>query len=591
PLFNVTGVAHLIAPSGFKVTLLAGVIGAATHWITPELKAQKQRLLPAERHKSNWRRWLHTLLLVLCIAIYTILSGAGPAAIRAGVMGTLLVLAPRLGRFYNVYTAMAVTALLMSALDPFVIWDSGFELSFVGTLGILLFTPFLQHRLRFLSHLPLGSHVAELVAVTLAAQTATLPIFALSFNQISFVAPLANLASVPLLGVLLVLSTLICLGGLIVPPLTPVLGWLAWPLLWYMTTVISWCARLPGAYLQVNALSPLVAWTYYALLAWLTALLLSRWQPPSNNQHQRSPMLSRRAKLVIQGVLALVMLLSTGVLAQVAPSNQRLAITLLSTSEPAQGQALLLSTPDGQTALIDEGANSAVLAQTLDTYLPFWQRSLNLLILSNTGPDNLAGVQDIVTRYQVQIVVDAGMLHPSLAYARWRNTLATHHLTYMQVHQGARIDLNPQVVFQVLWPLARLHKSSNEIHDNALVLRLLTPGSRLLLLNTAALSGYALQMLASSLAPSSLQAEAVQAASETSKAFPAELSNVLILAHPSLLLLTSMHARQHKSTARTAAQNVSTAPPDGPWEVLNGSQTGPLKLLSNGYRWEINLPG
>lgn len=371
PLFNVTGVAHLIAPSGFKVTLLAGVISAATRWLIPRQKPAEPKPLPAERRKGNWRRWLHTLLLVLCIACYTMLSGAGPAALRAGAMGGLLIVAPRLGRFYNVYTAMALTVLVMSMFDPFVLWDSGFQLSFIGTLGILLLTPFFQRLLRFLERLPLGTHLAEIIAVTLAAQVATLPLFALDFNQISLIAPFANLASVPLLGVLLGLSILICLGSLIMPPLAPILGWLVWPLLWYITTVISWCAHLPGAYLQVNTLSPLVAWIYYALLAWLTVLFVTRWRQSKHKQSKHAPMLSRRAKLAIQGGLALLILFSTGILAQAAPSNQHLAIAVLSTGDPAQGQALLLSTPGGQTALIDEGANSVVLTQTLDTHLPF----------------------------------------------------------------------------------------------------------------------------------------------------------------------------------------------------------------------------
>ena len=586
PLFQVTGTAHLIAPSGFKVTLLAGLISSGTGWLVPRRGPQDWMLLPAERRRGNWRRWLRTLLVVLCIFGYTFLSGGGPAAIRAGIMGTLLVLAPRLERPYNVYTALAVTALLMSLADPFVLWDSGFQLSFLGTLGIVLFTPFFQRLLHFLARLPLGHQFAEIVAVTLAAQVATLPIFALSFNQISLVSPLANLASVPLLSALLALGALICLSGLISLQLALLCSRLVWPLLWYVVAAISWCAHLPGAFFQVHNLNAIAAWAYYALLAWIGALLLLRWRPTLTDEHQRvAPLFSRNARRVLLCSLALLTILATGGMAQAAQTDDHLTITLLTTGNPTQGEALFLRTPGGQTALIDEGADSATLAQTLDTRLPFWQRSLGLVILADPGANDLAGLRDVITRYQVGRVIDAGMLHPSVAYARWRSTLDTHNVPYTQVRQGALVALGNQVSFQVLWPPAHLHKGSNETRDNALALRLLAPGLSMLLLNATALSAYILQALSASPLPASLQAQIVQVTGEPGKSFPPALSAVLALARPSLLLVTATPVR--KSKTNTVAASVSPVLPFGPWEVVQGGQIGSWELQSDTHGWSF----
>ena len=106
PFFNETGTAHLIAPSGFKVTVLAGLVAASTRWLYEKTDTQKIPMLPAQKFRVNRRRWLATALTISSIAAYTILNGAGPAAIRAGMMGILLVLAPRLGRIYNIYTGL-----------------------------------------------------------------------------------------------------------------------------------------------------------------------------------------------------------------------------------------------------------------------------------------------------------------------------------------------------------------------------------------------------------------------------------------------------------------------------------------------------
>src|SRR5262249_50452793 len=193
--FNVTGTAHLIVPSGFKVTLLAGLVASGTQWLSNNQR-QRRKLLPAQKYR-DWRYWLSTTLIIFSIATYTVLSGAGPAALRAGAMGILLVLAPRIGRTYNMYTAMALAAIGMSLIDPFVLWDTGFLLSFLGTLGIVLLTPFFQRLLSPMERLPFGHSLTEIFAVTLAAQVATLPIFAITFQSISFISPIANMLTVP----------------------------------------------------------------------------------------------------------------------------------------------------------------------------------------------------------------------------------------------------------------------------------------------------------------------------------------------------------------------------------------------------------
>lgn len=582
--FNVTGTAHLIAPSGFKVTLLAGLITESTRWLIPKQDMQHRHLLPQEKRRGNWRRWLRTILAILGITIYTFLSGSGPAALRAGFMGCLLVLAPRLERLYNVYNALALAAFLMSVADPFILWDTGFLLSFVGTLGIVILTPYFQRLLHVLIHLPWGEQLAEIVAVTLAAQVATLPIMAITFQQISFIAPITNILTVPLLGLLLSLGVLISLCGLCAIQLAVVCGWLAWPLLWYITMAITWCAHVPGAYLTVTNLSPLVAWSYYALLGAITAFLLTNWRTPKLpvSHQQNTPRLSHTTQRLLQGGLALLMLLTTGFVIQTTQPDGRVTIMFLTNNQQNQGQALLLHTPDGQYALFDEGADSSTLAQTLDAQLPFWQRSLNLVVLTDTSSANLAGLQDVSSRYSVAQVVDAGMLHPSVAYARWRRTLDERNVTYTQVRQGASITVGNQVILQVLWPPSQLHKSSDEIHDNALILRVLAPGLHLLLLDSASLSAYALRMLPTSVASTYFQAQIVQMGSARGKTFSAALAGVLAQANPKLLVLTTIPITQRKQTAP------APSPPRGPWQELDIGNNGPLEIDATQQGWSVN---
>jgi ComEC/Rec2-related protein len=262
-------------------------------------------------------------------------------------MGILLVLTPRLGRLYNIYTAMALAALLMSLFDPFVLWDPGFQLSFLGTLGIILLTPPFQRLLHPIARLPLGHFIIEINAVTLAAQIATLPILALNFNQISFIAPIVNMLTVPLLGTVIFIGILMCVAGMLFAPLGILCGWVAWPVLWYIDHIVTWCAEIPYAYRQVSSLNSGLAWCYYALLSLQRSVRLYKWPGKAQEHHTTvPPLLSRRTWRILQLSAALLVILATGATVLAAQPGGRLTITFLNVApanQPPQGEAILLN--------------------------------------------------------------------------------------------------------------------------------------------------------------------------------------------------------------------------------------------------------
>ena len=593
--FNVTGTAHLIAPSGFKVTILAGLVRDKTQQLFRPRKNQFQPLLPAEKQRKNWRQHLAAGLVIVTIVGYTFLSGGSPAAFRAGIMGIVLALAPRFGRVYNVHNALAFTALLMSAFDPFVLWDAGFQLSVLGTLGIILFTPLYMRPLHRFEHIRVVHFLGEIILVTLAAETGTMPIFATTFQQISFISPLTNILTVPLLAALILLGLFLCLAGVIWLPAGIILGWITWPLLWYVVQVVQWCASLPGAYLTVTNLSTGIAWGYYALLALVASIVFRRWsasQQQTGLLETSRPLLSKRPWQVLQAGIALVIVLGTGATAVAArtTTGSQLTITFLNVGpadQPPQGEAILIQTPDNKTALIDGGLDATSLGSELDSRLPFWQHSLDMVLLTSPRQDDLTGLTDIVSRYQVGEVVDAGMLHPTTGYALYRRTINERNIPYIQVRQGATITLGTQLTLQVFWPPSPLHKGSTENQDNGLIVRLLAPGLRMLLLDSAALSKYALSGLLTTINPGYLSADIVQMTGEASKSFPKELPAVLQAIHPSLLIISpaALSAKLRKAGASTILTSLQTI--NGSWQITQTAQTGTIEIASNGQNWTI----
>jgi len=590
--FNETGTAHLIAASGFKVTLLAGLVMASTRWLYEKDDRALWRMLPAQRARAQRWRLIGATLTVASIVIYTLLNGAGPAALRAGIMGVLLVIAPRIGRTYNVYTALAACALLMSAIDPMVLWDVSFLLSFLGTLGIVMLMPLFQRLLRPLERLPPGRPVGEIIAVTLAAQTATLPIEAVTFHQVSLIAPIANILTVPLLSMLILLGVLMCISGLFSIPAAIVCGWIAWPLLWYILAAINWCAGLPGAYLTVTNLPHSIAWAYYGALGLMVCFLFYRWPALRQPGQHHTPSLSRRIWLAAQVGAALVILLATSGVALASRPNGQLTITFLSVGpagQQPQGEAILVHTPDGKYALIDGGLDATSLGQELDSRLPPWQRSLDAVILTSPRTDHLTGLQDVVTRYQVGEAFDAGMLRPNVGYALWRRTISQRAIPYVQLREGTTIAIGSQVALQVFWPQAQLHKGSDAEIDNGLIVRLIAPGLRILLLGAASMSKYALEGLLSAIAPAYLQANIVQLMAENGKDLPSQLSSVLAASHPSLLIVSpwALSGKQRKAGMTTILTTLPPALSSPAWQVVQTAQTGTIEIDSTLQGWGL----
>jgi len=617
-LFQLTGTAHLIAPSGFKVTILAGLVAGITSWIYKRRVKELKPLLPAQKREGHWRRWLATSLVILSIIAYSILSGAGPAAQRACIMGIILVIAPRFGRVYNIYTAMALAVLIMSMFDSFVLWNTGFQLSTIGTLGIVALTPLFQRLFRPIEGLPFAILLTETVAVTLAAQIATLPIFAFTFTQISIIAPFANLLTVPLLGTLILLGIVLCVTGSIALPLGSLCGLIIFPLLKYTIIVVSMCASIPGAFLIVNHLDPRLAWCYYGVLILILSVVLRRW--PLQNQHHRvNPALTLQSAntqsnhFVIENILpeverstsplpprilpilryaaVLIVILATGSTIMAAPANEQLSIILLNVGpagKPSQGEAILIHTIDGKIILLDGGLDATSLAQELDSRLPFWQRSIDTVILTSPRQDHIIGARDVISRFQIGEVLDAGMLHPSAAYALWKRTINDRNLPYSQVREGSSIPLGTQLTLQVLWPPSPLHKGTSEELDNALIMRLVAPHFSILLLGVAALSKYALSGLLTTIDHGYLQATIVQVVGEVGKAFPKELSTVLRLASPSLIIITPAALSSKLSKAGTTSTILPPQFVNQSWQVIQTAQAGTTGINSSASGWNIS---
>jgi len=213
--FRDTGTAYVIAVSGFKISILAGVFMSIF-----------SRMFGARRG---------AILAILGIAFYTFLVGANDAAVRAAVMVTLALLAEQIGRRTQGLNTLAFVAALMALWNPLVLWDAGFQISFFATLGLILYMESLQRTTenlltRYFPHWnaqQVIKYVLYYFLLTLAVQLTTIPIMAYQFKQIPLIALIANPSITPAQPIVMILGGLAVILSFILFSLGQLIAWIA----------------------------------------------------------------------------------------------------------------------------------------------------------------------------------------------------------------------------------------------------------------------------------------------------------------------------------------------------------------------------
>ncbi|MEW5805139.1 MAG: ComEC/Rec2 family competence protein [Patescibacteria group bacterium] len=244
---KITSTAHLIAVSGYNITIVARFITRLLSWLTVHRKLI----------------WLFALAGIF---VFTVFVGAPISAVRAGIMAALVVIAERFSRQQNTKIAFAFVLGLMVLIDPLSLrYDLSFQLSFLAAFGIFYLAPVWFKQ----KHGEEKNWILELkkiAAETLSAQAMVLPILIYNFGSLSLTGMLANFLVLPLIPLAMSLSFLSGLGFLVYPALGQTIGFLSFPLLSLIIEIIRGFARFPLAGISGIFIAPLLIIIYYGFI-------------------------------------------------------------------------------------------------------------------------------------------------------------------------------------------------------------------------------------------------------------------------------------------------------------------------------------
>ncbi len=461
-----TGTSHILAASGYNVGIFS-------------------RFLFLGLVAWFFRRRTALAIVAAAIALYVVIAGFDPAVTRAGVMGLIIVFGRSLGRARNdsaLRNILALTAAVMLFVNPHLLLDDvGFQLSFLATIGLVMIVPRIEHKFKFI---PATGGFREAIVSTIAATIMTLPILILQFGQLSIVSPLVNFLVLPLVPYAMGFGAVAILVGTVSVKLAAIVSAAAWTCLSVMLYIVRAFGSLSIASISIPGHEIVAALVAILLIGWLIWLYR---KVRLRRQHFHG---SRRWSLAIVTFLVLFVIcfgysryVAKGFSLPFQDQNGTLkgsATLQVWFFDVGQGDAIFIQTPDNKQILVDGGPGETVLSK-LGSVMPFWDRTLDMIVLTHPHSDHISGLIEVLDRYQVDQIVMTGVNYQSIYLDAFEERVVEENAIVNIINKQGPLTLptdpagsgDPAYSMEVIYPNESFYgRYVDELNETSIVLEL-----------------------------------------------------------------------------------------------------------------------
>jgi len=250
--FRQTGIIHIVVLSGYNVMLVVGFFWWISSWFLP-IRGR-------------------VIFGLVGITLFALLVGLSATVVRASIMAAILLIGKWMGRLYDVLRALLFAAGVMVLINPYILlYDIGFQLSFMATLGLVLLLPQFESTLATHSS---TLKLRDLFMATLVTQIFVLPLLMYHIGEVSIVSVVVNMLVLPMVPVAMMLAFVAGLASLVWVPLGGLFGLLAQLPLSYIVVIAQWFASLPFAAITIP---PISIWSVVMMYI-VPTVLFSLWK-------------------------------------------------------------------------------------------------------------------------------------------------------------------------------------------------------------------------------------------------------------------------------------------------------------------------
>ena len=251
--FRIAGLLHIVVLSGYNITLVA------------EATRRILFFLP---------KILRLILSIVFVILFVFVSGAEPPAVRAGIMGSLVIVSNILGRQTLALNLLFVTSMFMVLANPLIIlYNISFQLSMLATAGLIILSPKLENKFNFITN---KFQIRGIIAATLSTQIFLLPYLIYKIGEVSFVGILANILVLPLIPLGMLLGFITGLFGLVFDPLAQLTAIPTYFILKTINSISVFLSSLPFASISLPALPTYLYFIFTVVILFFVYLLYKK---------------------------------------------------------------------------------------------------------------------------------------------------------------------------------------------------------------------------------------------------------------------------------------------------------------------------
>ena len=383
-------------------------------------------------------------IFIICFLIFFVgVTDFTPSVQRASIMAILLLISTMLYRSQDTYTSIAFSGLVILIINPYSFFDIGFQLSFGGTIGIVLMYNNLIKRFKINGKLK--GYIVSSICVSVCANFIIIPIMAFNFNTVSLTFWISNLLAGPFLGVIIIFGFCVYLISFAIYPVAKIISIPLKYLIYILLVIVKYCSKIPFSSITIRT-----PYIFEILIYYIVLYLVF-------NYAKIKPYFK---KLVV--IIMIVILIANSCI--YVQNHGKMIIYFI---DVGQGDSTLIRTAKNKTILIDGGGseNSSfdVGEKTLLPYL--LDRKITVLdyvVISHFDTDHCGGILYLMEHTKVKNIIISKQGKESSNYNKFKNIVLDKGISVIFVKKGDKIKIDNETYMDVLFP------SNNFISDNIL---------------------------------------------------------------------------------------------------------------------------
>jgi len=445
-MYSKANVSHILAISGMHV-----------NYIVMALSVIQKKI---DNRKGK-------IFLIIFLIFFAQLTGLSPSVIRAVIMCILAISSKLFYRKSDTINNISIACFILLIFNPYNIFNLGFQLSFLGTLGIIMFNDkiksFLESifkinkdgRNKFLSKLI--KSIVSVLSVSISANIFIMPILIYNQNTISIIFLISSLLIAPILGFMLVSGYVTVLVSIFSVNISKVFLFFFEFSLNIFTKISEFCSNVK--FLRFNIITPSIITIvlYYVLIIYFCYF------------HKK--ITSKSIQRIIKRAIILCVIIVCTIKAAL-PINSGLKIYFV---DVGQGDCTLIVTNTNKKILIDGGGSESydVGKNVLVPYL--YDRKINSIdyvIISHFDTDHVGGILTVMEELKVDTAVISKQGKTSQNYEKFKKIAKTKKIKVLVVGKGDRLKIDKDLYFDVLWPNNENLITENILNNNSIVCKL-----------------------------------------------------------------------------------------------------------------------